>query len=432
MNIDHPKLRIFVENPEIDDTENFMKFVMEFPDATTGDRQDCKKLFNLWKAVIAEGGFEKVYEYDIWNDLKQKHHMLCKDIDVPLFDCFRENLLASYVSNKFKDPNLIKKFNINALQRPLVFEADQTVDYYSEKFRNATVVVIKDSFNRWNLNKSLYSEGHITKKYGSRKIRIIDQNPLGNSFKVRSKEMAQKNQSMTIKEYYAYQKNLENITIFSKDLPKRVKFAVNVDINSWGDIMEDLELKLPSQLLFKSEDDILSFLRQDIEGVTIPQIYLKVAGCWTGGHEENLRIRAFNINTGEGDVEWYFIDPEFVPLFRKVVKEISRIDIHKEEGLWYTDLLFCLKHNIPITKYIQKPGDSIVLKPGTLHWVRSLENTSNVAWNLGLYEFQQLQMMMSRYSINNEIHFNNLLPVKTFFLDLLNNCWKRFDEQSLE
>ena len=239
--------------------------------------------------------------------------------------------------------------------------------------------------------------------------------------------MAVTDQFMTVKEYLEYRETLKDFKITSPWLPKRVKFAVNVDINSWTDIMEDLEAKIPSPLLFKSNDDILSFLRQEIEGITIPQIYLKVAGCWTGGHEENLRIRAINLNTGDGDVEWYFVDAEDVPRFRQIVKKESRIDILKEEGRWYTDLTFCLRHNIPVIKYIQRPGDTVVLRPGCLHWVRSLENTSNVAWNLGLYELQQLELTYSRYMINCEIAFQSLLPVKTFFLDLLICSWNNFD-----
>lgn len=33
-------------------------------------------------------------------------------------------------------------------------------------------------------------------------------------------------------------------------------------------------------------------------GCTQPQMYLKVAGVWTGGHQENISARAVNINHG--------------------------------------------------------------------------------------------------------------------------------------
>jgi hypothetical protein len=31
--------------------------------------------------------------------------------------------------------------------------------------------------------------------------------------------------------------------------------------------------------------DVLSYLEQHINGCTNPQFYLKVKGCWTGGHQ---------------------------------------------------------------------------------------------------------------------------------------------------
>ena len=34
---------------------------------------------------------------------------------------------------------------------------------------------------------------------------------------------------------------------------------------------------------------MLRYCPGDIAGVTSPQLYLKVPGVWTGGHEENLR-----------------------------------------------------------------------------------------------------------------------------------------------
>jgi hypothetical protein len=418
-------------NQEINNMEAFVKFVMSFPSANKYDASNKIKLFKVWDLVKQEGGFEKIYEFNMWKELEEKNSDFCETLGLPLFDYFRNHLLSYVICDKLKDSSFAETIQTGILQRPLIYESMDQIDYFSETFRNATVVIVKNSFERWGLDRSLYSDSHITSSYGSRKIRIIDQNPLGNSFKVRSKEMHQKDQYMTIREYMEYRRGQKDIKICSKELPKRVKFAVNVDINSWTDIMEDLQKKIPSALLFKSNDDILSFLRQEIEGITIPQIYLKVAGCWTGGHEENLRIRAVNINTGDGDVEWYFVDPEFVPLFRKTVIDESKIDIHKEEGLWYTDLFFCLRHNIPVIKYIQKPGDTVILRAGTLHWVRSLENTSNVAWNLGMYELQQLELIYSRYVINNEIVFNNLLPVKTLFLDLLNCSWRKFDSSCL-
>lgn len=49
---------------------------------------------------------------------------------------------------------------------------------------------------------------------------------------------------------------------------------------------------------FKQDFDLLSYLDEDIPGCSVPQFYLKVKGCWTGGHQENVNMCAININHG--------------------------------------------------------------------------------------------------------------------------------------
>lgn len=50
----------------------------------------------------------------------------------------------------------------------------------------------------------LYSDENIRKKYGNVSIRVINQNPLGNSFKIKSKELKFVDEWMTINEYLNY------------------------------------------------------------------------------------------------------------------------------------------------------------------------------------------------------------------------------------
>ena len=83
-----------------------------------------------------------------------------------------------------------------------------------------------------------------------------------------------------------------------------IKFGVNLDIGNWKEQCAELYNKVPSGMCCSSEDDILFYLRQHINGMTVPQLYIKVAHCWTGAHEENLRFRAINFNHGPGDCIW--------------------------------------------------------------------------------------------------------------------------------
>jgi hypothetical protein len=78
----------------------------------------------------------------------------------------------------------------------------------------------------------------------------------------------------------------------------------------------------------KSKFDMLKYAKIDVLGVTTPQIYLKVKGNWTGGHQENLRVRAANINHGSASSIWHCIGgPDKINQFHKLAKKTYNIDV---------------------------------------------------------------------------------------------------------
>lgn len=75
-------------------------------------------------------------------------------------------------------------------------------------------------------------------------------------------------------------------------------FGVNFEPPS-GTLITRLNTKLKETLFsWAGPEDLLSYLEQHINGCTNPQFYLKVKGCWTGGHQENVSMSAININHG--------------------------------------------------------------------------------------------------------------------------------------
>jgi hypothetical protein len=69
----------------------------------------------------------------------------------------------------------------------------------------------------------------------------------------------------------------------------KVKFCTNMDIRGWAQHMAALQRCMPAWMLCQSQWDLLRLIRQPVEGMTSPQVYIKVPGVWTGGHEENCR-----------------------------------------------------------------------------------------------------------------------------------------------
>jgi hypothetical protein len=70
---------------------------------------------------------------------------------------------------------------------------------------------------------------------------------------------------------------------------------------------------------------------------------MKVKGNWTGGHQENLRVRATNINHGPDKSMWHCVGgPQQIERFRNLARKQFNIEIFKQEGLWFADIDYCI------------------------------------------------------------------------------------------
>ena len=70
-----------------------------------------------------------------------------------------------------------------------------------------------------------------------------------------------------------------------------IRFCSNLDFTpAWSRHLAALQQAIPAYIMCNSPIDMLSHTRKSIHGMTIPQLYIKVPGVWTGGHEENLRL----------------------------------------------------------------------------------------------------------------------------------------------
>ena len=70
---------------------------------------------------------------------------------------------------------------------------------------------------------------------------------------------------------------------------------------------------------YVNELDALSYCENWIPGCNHPQLYFKVKGVWTGGHQENVAMASVNVNFGPDASEWYTLDIEHVPRMRNQV-----------------------------------------------------------------------------------------------------------------
>ena len=258
------------------------------------------------------------------------------------------------------------------------------------------VFVIKNFENATKFNKSIFMPEHFIRDHPNDMIDVITQDPEVQTFN-RTKNDKER---ISLHEYLKY-RNKEGI----KDENGHIKFGVNIDIGDWKSQIDELVAKFPDEFLFCSVKDSLQYVRRHVMGMTKPQMYIKVKGSWTGGHEENLRYRAINLNHGPDSSRWSCVGSKDWDKLRIKVMETYKIDIIEKEGLWYADIDFCLSNQIPVTTFNQNQGELVMLGPGCEHWVRGFGKAVQTAWNFGTFDKWQVSESFKRMDINTKINF---------------------------
>jgi len=88
---------------------------------------------------------------------------------------------------------------------------------------------------------------------------------------------------------------------------KTIKFGTNVDLSDerkWRAQLQEL-MKLPAFARVVSASNMLTHVGHVILGMNTVQLYMKVPGSRTPGHQENNNFCSININIGPGDCEWF-------------------------------------------------------------------------------------------------------------------------------
>ena len=365
--------------------------------------------------------FLYVYLRDMWKTVAdQIEGMSEEDLFIKCRELwFKENFKGD--KGKVEPENLIRPLYIYTEEQLKELESDS----------KSYVTIIKNFTDKWSLNNELFSLDFIEKKYGHFITDIRVQSPLIEGFNLKNSRYMQEIGEMEISEYVKYQKSKKEMYLEDKvNLDETIKFAVNLDIGNFEEQLHELYKTVPPWIYCNRKTDLQGYLRRHIPGMTVPQIYLKVAGCWTGGHQENLSLRAVNINHGPGEVEWYCMEADEAYRFNEHIMLEKNLNLLKLEGLWYIPLEDVLKRGFKISKFVQQEGDTVVLAPGTLHWVRSYSYTVNSAWNLGEVNYLQITEMLRRYDFNMRYSFRNLIPLQTLCLDLINNLSNNMDQKT--
>jgi hypothetical protein len=323
-------------------------------------------------------------------------------------------------------------------------DTEEEVRKIIDKALNCDLAILRDFLPRLNLDNSKFTMNYLRNNCNIKnQIDVINQSTKLVGFS-KNKHLIKK---MTLKKYldYVMKKEQEGANSKSKSKAKakskskakskisidnsqssiakkkNVDYGVNIELTDYPELQKELETHVHPLLLFGSEYDALKYVRQHINGMTIPQMYIKVKDVWTGGHEENLRMRSININHGPGDSLWWCTPVEDSKKLAEQVSTEYGMNIYKEEGIWFPEMDFFYRNRIKMQYTLQKPGDILLVGPGTLHWVKAKSHAINTSWNFSHKDCKSLNHSMDRYELNTEIKFKSLVPMQTLILDILNH-----------
>ncbi|KAJ3591699.1 hypothetical protein NHX12_006831 [Muraenolepis orangiensis] len=191
---------------------------------------------------------------------------------------------------------------------------------------------------------------------------------------------------------------------------KHLKFGTNIDLSDekkWKLQLQELA-KLPAFARVVSAGNLLSHVGHTILGMNTVQLYMKVPGSRTPGHQENNNFCSVNVNIGPGDCEWFAV-PE--PYWGTINDFCEKNSINFLMGSWWPNLEDLYEANVPVYRFIQRPGDLVWLNTGTVHWVQAIGWCNNIAWNVGPLTAHQYMLAVERYEWNKLQSVKSIVPM---------------------
>ncbi|XP_041856959.1 lysine-specific demethylase 6A [Melanotaenia boesemani] len=191
---------------------------------------------------------------------------------------------------------------------------------------------------------------------------------------------------------------------------KHIKFGTNIDLSDekkWKLQLQELT-KLPAFARVVSAGNLLSHVGHTILGMNTVQLYMKVPGSRTPGHQENNNFCSVNINIGPGDCEWFAV-PE--PYWGVINDFCEKNNINFLMGSWWPNLEDLYESNVPVYRFIQRPGDLVWLNTGAVHWVQAIGWCNNIAWNVGPLTAYQYKLAVERYEWNKLQSVKSIVPM---------------------
>ncbi|XP_004401196.1 PREDICTED: lysine-specific demethylase 6A isoform X7 [Odobenus rosmarus divergens] len=181
----------------------------------------------------------------------------------------------------------------------------------------------------------------------------------------------------------------------------------SVSSDSWKLQLHELT-KLPAFVRVVSAGNLLSHLGHTVLGMNTVQLYMKVPGSRTPGHQENNNFCSVNINIGPGDCEWFVVPEDYWGVLNDFCEKNN---LNFLMSSWWPNLEDLYEANVPVYRFIQRPGDLVWINAGTVHWVQAVGWCNNIAWNVGPLTACQYKLAVERYEWNKLQSVKSVVPM---------------------
>uniref|UniRef100_A0A8C9AT73 [histone H3]-trimethyl-L-lysine(27) demethylase n=1 Tax=Prolemur simus TaxID=1328070 RepID=A0A8C9AT73_PROSS len=166
--------------------------------------------------------------------------------------------------------------------------------------------------------------------------------------------------------------------------------------------------KLPAFVRVISAGNLLSHVGHTILGMNTVQLHMKVPGSRTPGHQENNNFCSVNINIGPGDCEWFVVPEDYWGVLNDFCEKNN---LNFLMSSWWPNLEDLYEANVPVYRFIQRPGDLVWINAGTVHWVQAIGWCNNIAWNVGPLTACQYKLAVERYEWNKLQSVKSVVPM---------------------
>ncbi|UJR27393.1 hypothetical protein I4U23_008683 [Adineta vaga] len=191
---------------------------------------------------------------------------------------------------------------------------------------------------------------------------------------------------------------------------RTIKSGTNVDLSDerkWAAQLSELT-KLPLFMRVVSAGNLLSHVGYTILGMNSVQLYMKVPGSRAPGHQENNCFCAININIGPGDCEWFAVANEYWGVIYTLCEK-NGVDFLT--GSWWPILDDLYDAQVPVYRFVQKPGDLVFINSGCIYWLQSIGWCNNISWNVGPLIYSQYYAAIERYEWNRLCTCKSIVPM---------------------